>query len=94
MGIIRDLIERQRAKRAKQNEAEDDVKIARRITEKQKNANERELERYYEEERQRQIADELRYFRKQRANELWHDNKFTKGKYLFKSKKIKSKNIF
>lgn len=40
-----------------------------------KNSNERELERYYEEERQKQIKLQLEAFRKQKQREFWSENK-------------------
>ena len=60
-----------------------------------KNSNERELERFFEEERQKRIKLQLEGFRKQRMKENWKSN-LMKNKYMFKDEKpiLKEKNIF
>ena len=67
---------------------EDNYNFEHKILEKKKNANERELERYLEDKRQKRIQNQLSSFRKQKQNELWRNNAM-----LTKSK-IDKKNVF
>ena len=86
MGILQRYLESIKAKKSKQSEAEEDIKIGHRIQEKQKNANEREYERYVEEARQKAIANRLAKIRKQKTREIMTTNNFTGNKYLFKDR--------
>ncbi len=72
MGMLKDFIERWKGKRAKSKELEDDVNIRERIVQKRKNANERELEGYLEEERQKAIKNQIEKFRERKKQEHWH----------------------
>ena len=89
MGILKEFIARYREKKEKEKALEDDISIQRRVVEKQKDANERELERYIEEQRKKQIERDLEKFRKHKSAELWHTNCFSGNKYLFKNNKFK-----
>ena len=51
---------------------------------RKKNSNERELERYLEEERQKRIKIELEAFRKQHQDEFFHGPSILKQKNIFK----------
>jgi len=86
MGILKNLLEKLRTKKAQESAMMDEVHVQKRVLERQKNANERELERYYEEARQKQIASKLSKLRKQKTREIMTTNNFTNNKYLFKDK--------
>jgi hypothetical protein len=86
MGLLKNLLEKLREKSAREKEAMDDVYLQKKIQERQKNANERELERYYEEARQRAIANKLRQLRVRKTKEIWKGNMFTGNANLFKRK--------
>ena len=74
---------------------EEDRRVTR-LQERKKNSNERELERYQEEERQKQIKEELEMFRKQKKDELWRTNIFAGHKSILANDNpiITGKNIF
>lgn len=67
---IKQLIGRALGKDEDFKVAEKQMKIQKILNERQKNSNERELERYYEEARQNKIKDELHKIRKQRQHEM------------------------
>jgi len=71
-------------------------KIQRILNEREKNANERELERYIEEERQRKIKMALDGYRKKHQREFWHTNSINKGWDVLKDDRpiLKQKCIF
>ena len=84
--MLRNLLEKLRAKSAREKEAMEDIHLQKKVLERQKNANERELERYQEEYRQKRIANQLSRLRKQKTREIMTTNNFTGNKYLFKDK--------
>jgi len=53
---------------------EEDFELHRRLEEKQKSANERELEKFVEEEREAKIKNELSKYRKKAKTDLWTSN--------------------
>ena len=71
-------------------------KIQRLLDAREKNANERELERYMEEERQEKIKRALDGYRKKTKREFWHSNTMNGGWDILKDDKpiLKQKNIF
>ena len=83
MGILKNLIARYKEKKEREKSLAEDIHIQKRVMEREKNANERELERYYEEMRQRRIESQLKRFRKQKTKEAWSSNIFTKNKNMF-----------
>lgn len=72
MGILRRIIDDYKRKKQKYGEVKEDYDIQKKVQERSKNANERELERYYEEERQKMIEQELKKFRKKKSDDIWH----------------------
>ena len=88
MGILKDFVQRLKEKKAREQDYSDDLAIQKRVAEKQKNANERELESYYEEERQKNIKNQLSKFKKQKTQEMWGSNLFSakNNKFMFKDK--------
>jgi len=89
-------------------EAEREMRIKQKLVERQKSANERELERYLKEKREERIKQELDGFRKRQQKELWEGNMlnqkniFTGHKNILEEKKLfsvkntihKSKGMF
>lgn len=64
---------------------------------REKNANERELERYVEEDRQKRIDFELAKYRKRKQREMWHtDWSNTHGVHVLKNDHpiLKQKKLF
>ena len=88
MGILKDFVQRLKEKKAREQDYSDDLAIQKRVAEKQKNANERELESYYEEMRQKNIKNQLSKFKKQKTQEMWSSNLFSakNNKFMFKDK--------
>ena len=74
MTFLRDMIDKFKQKSEKEKELEEDIRIQTRVQEKQKSADERELERYMKENRDRQIKHKLEGLRQRQSNELWKAN--------------------
>lgn len=72
MGILQDFIARWKERKHKSNELEEDVNIREKIIAKRKSSNERELEGYLEEQRQRDIKTQVEKWREQKKQEHWH----------------------
>ncbi len=66
---LQGLLGRLFGKNEKFKEMQEDVRFQKIVTERQKNANERELEKFQEEERQKIIKERLNHFRKMRQKE-------------------------
>ena len=86
MGLLQDFIQKWKERKAKAREIEDDVRIREKIVAKRKSANERELEGYLEEERQRQIKEQLEAFRERKKQEMWHSPTAIDTPNMFKQK--------
>lgn len=92
---IKELFEGIKDKRKRYQEFEDDARFHKRFEQKQKNSNERELERFYEEERQENIKRELEAYRKRRQDEMWKSNMLSNKNEWNKERPIlKERNIF
>lgn len=94
---IRDFLDRLRTKRVKYKEYEEDMRIQKQYMERQKSANERELERYQNELRERAIKNELEKFRQAKRKEIEYDHQILAVKNMFKGEKhslLKQQNIF
>lgn len=68
--LIRALGEKQRQRKELARQMEEQVRIKQMIEDKQKSANERELERFMKEEREEHIKEELAFYRKKRKDEI------------------------
>ena len=79
MGLLKKFIEGYKRKKEKYQEVEEDYQVQKMLVQRQKNANERELESYYEELRQRKINSELAKMRKMKQDEMWKGNVFKNG---------------
>ena len=88
MGILKEFVRRLKEKKEREQQYSEDIGIQKRVAEKQKNANERELESYYEEMRQKRIKNQLSKFKKQKTQEMWGSNLFSakNNKFMFKDK--------
>ncbi len=92
MGLLQEAIQRMKDKKQKFKDADEDFKIQHKLEERRKNANERELERYQEEGRQKQIQEALSFYRKQKSSEMWHTNNFTNNQNLFSGSGFSMRN--
>ena len=97
MDIIKKIGGRNQEFKEKMKNAEEEMKIQKRLEERSKSANERELQRYMEEERQRKIKSELDKIHKQQNKDMWNDNSILGSKTtILKDDRpiLKEKNIF
>jgi hypothetical protein len=83
---VKDFLDRALKKDSRFKEVEREMKIQKMIEDRMKPANERELERYLEEERQKSITKNLEEFRKLRQKEA-QETTILKGKNIFKGHK-------
>lgn len=90
MSIISNLIGRAKQKKEKLNEVEEDYNIHKKVADKQLSANERELNSYRKENRERHITRMLEAERKKRLHEWWTGHSILKEKNQFANQK----NIF
>jgi len=86
MGVLQDFINRWKERKAKSKNIEEDIRIHEKIIEKGKSANERELEGYLEESRQKQIKAQVDQFREQKKQEHWHSPTSIDTPNMFKKK--------
>lgn len=86
MGLIQNLIAKAQEKKARFNEIEQEERIHQKLDTRKLSANERELNSYLEEERQKRIKKAVENFRKRKTNEFWHGGKVYAQKNLFKEK--------
>jgi hypothetical protein len=95
--IISAMREGKIEKNKKFHELEEDFLLRKKLEERQKSANERELERYMKEQREDSIKKQLETFRKRKQDELWHNNfLLKKDKSILRTDRpiLKEKNIF
>lgn len=79
MGLLKKVLEKYKQRKEKFKEMESDLHLQKVLNQRQKNANERELEAYYEDERQRAIKTQLERFRRNASNEMWKGNILKNG---------------
>lgn len=70
--IIANWNDKRNEKKKRFREMEEEFLMQKRLEEKQKSANERELERFIKERREQRIKNDLERFRKQKKEEFWH----------------------
>ena len=92
---IRETLQRVFSKNERVKEILEERRSQRLAEQRDKNSNERELERYYEELRQKKIKEQLEQFRKTDPRNSWKSNIMDKS-YMFKDERpiLKEKNIF
>lgn len=94
---IKDFLDRLRQKKAKYKEFEEDMKVQETYVERKKSANERELERFHNEAREKQIKEELEHWRKKAKHEAHYGHQILKTKNMFVNEKptiLRNKSIF
>jgi hypothetical protein len=96
MDKIREWNEKKSLKSEKFKQMSEDYRLNKMLEERQKSANERELERYLKEEREKVIKEQLDKIRKQKNSESWKSNTFQSKANILKTDKpiLKEKNIF
>ena len=67
--VLKELVQRIKEKRAVFKEMKDNDRMQETLQQRKKNSNERELERFMEEERQKDIIEQLKMFRSKRNEE-------------------------
>jgi hypothetical protein len=97
--MIKEYLQRIKERKQKFKDIQDEHNIQKRIIEREKSSNERELEKYLEEDRQKDIKNKLDRYRKQKSHSLFNDSSMLKNnKILFKNEDkynmMKQKNIF
>ena len=84
---VKEFLSRALKKDGRFKELEKEMRIQKMVEERLKPANERELERFYEEERQKQITQNLEEFRKAKQEQAWHPSEtILNQKNIFKEK--------
>lgn len=73
--MLKEILEKFRARKEAMNQIDEDYTINKKLEQRRKNSNERELERYFEEQRQKQIALTLQRIRKKRNEIAWKGEK-------------------
>ena len=94
---IKDFLDRLRSKREKYREYEAEMKVQEEYYEKKKSANERELERYQKEAREKAIKKELDKWREADKDEFQYGHQILSVKNMYKNEKpiiLKQKNLF
>ena len=81
---IKDFINKFLNKENTFKEMQKDDRLRTKLETRKKNSNERELERFQEEERQKMIKLELEQFRKQKKDEFFHGPNLLEQKNIFK----------
>lgn len=69
--MLRQLLERFRERNAKMQEADQDYRVAKTLEQRRKSADEREVERFIEEQRQEQIREQAKQIRAMKTAEAW-----------------------
>lgn len=96
--MIKKMSERKSIDKKKYKEAESDMKIQRLLEERQKSANERELEKIMKQKREDNIKVQLDHIHKQQNSEMWKSKVgvLDKGVSITRNDHpiLKEKNIF
>ena len=73
--MLKELLNKFRERKENMNNLDQDYRINKTLEQRRKSANERELERHFEEQRQKQIALTLHQIRKKRNEIAWRGEK-------------------
>lgn len=73
--MLKELLNKFRERKQAMQQVDDDYRINKTLEQRRKSANERELERYFEEQRQKQIALTLHKIRKKQNEIAWRGEK-------------------
>ncbi len=86
MDVIRRMGKNSEESKEKFKEAEENMRIQHKLEERQKSSNERELERYYKEQREAEIKGKLNTIHKQQNKDNWKSNSIlSKGASILKN---------
>ena len=94
---IRDFLARLREKKGKYKEFEEDMKVQETYLERKKSANERELERFQHDEREKVIKQHLEKYRDEAKEEAEFGHQILAVPNVYKNEKqiiLKQKNLF
>lgn len=91
---MKEILEKIRNKREFVKDMELKANAERRLINKQKNSNERELEQFMEEARQEAIKKQLNKFRNDRTKAAWADNRILNTPNVFKGERNMLKTPF
>jgi len=97
MDLVRKWGEKKKVKSEKFKEMQEDYRLNKMLEERQKSSNERELERYFKEEREKHIKEQLDAVRKKKTQEAWKGgNNLKKQTSIMRNERpiLKEKNIF
>lgn len=86
MGLLQNIIQKYREKKEKERALSEDIHVQKRVMAREKNANERELDGYIEENRQKRIESQLKKIRLQKTRQLMTNNIFAQKGNMFKGK--------
>ena len=95
--IIEKIRENKKRKKAVLTNMEEQMRAREILEDKRKSANERELERYFEEDRQKQIKEKLAFMRKKRDHDIKFNHNPLNVKNITNStdwEVLKEKNLF
>lgn len=76
MALIGDMISSFTNRRKKVDDLDENIRVTKMAEQKQKSSNERELERFMEEQRQKNIDAQLAAFRKEKSEQMFKSNIF------------------
>lgn len=85
--VLQEFLDNFMSNRQRLKEVQNEIRINNIATQRTKSANERELEKFYEDERQRMIKLKLAQIRKQQNTELMTGNVFSDNPNLFSGHK-------
>ena len=94
---IKELMSKLTRRREKYKEMDEDYRLQKKLIDRQKSSNERELEGYMKRQREENIKQQLEQFHNKDRDELWHGSSIFKGdKSILTNDKpiLKEKNIF
>jgi len=96
MDTIRRINENKKAGSDKFKKMQEDYRLNKMLEERMKSSNERELEKYYEKQREKRIKEELDAIHKQQNKDSWKGDMSFKQQDMLKDDRpiLKEKNIF
>jgi len=97
MDVLKKMGERKALTKTKFKEAQENRRIEHMLDEREKSANQRELERHFKEQQEKQIKEQLDVIRKKRTQDMFKgENLFKDGTSILKNERpiLKEKNIF
>src|SRR3990167_10527240 len=95
MGFIQDFFKRNKEKKEQLSNLINEMRIKKQAEYRMKSANERELDRFHDEAKQKQVKEQLEQFRKQKNDDMWNKDMISQ-KNMFNSDEniLRQKNLF